>query len=70
MDAYAAGWAERSDTDVPVRFSDGEDESSLTDLADRMLAAFMASDQKLPAEGTIIAIEQPMTGALAQGKRK
>lgn len=64
MDAYNEGWQEH---DVQrVQFGKGDDSSTLDDLARRMLTAFQASELANPS-GTIIGIEEELTGELVPG---
>ena len=59
--AYELGWNERDD--APVRYGDGEDETSLRDMAGRMLDAFLEAI----SPGEIIAVEQPFSFELDNG---
>jgi putative RecB family exonuclease len=64
MAAYNDGWQEHETQHV--QFGKGDDRSTLDDLARRMLTAFQASDLAEPA-GTIIGIEEELTGELVPG---
>ena len=64
MTAYNDAWAEH-DGKV-VQFGKDDDRGTLDDLAGRMLAAFQESEIATPA-GTIIGIEEELTGELVPG---
>lgn len=49
--------------DVPVRFNKSESEATQIELADRMLAAFLASPLAQP-QGQILAVEEKLRGTL------
>lgn len=62
--AYSAGWLDREPHDV--QFNKTDDRQSLDNLARRMIAAFQASDLATPS-GTILGIEEELTGELIPG---
>ena len=62
--AYRLAWAEPSQDDVPVRFNKNQDQSTLDDLAGRMLASFLDSPLAYPP-GNVLAIEETLTTQLA-----
>ena len=62
LDAYQQSWRDRSKQEV--RFAKTETANSLHQLADRMLAAFLASDLT-KQEGRIIGVEEELRGALS-----
>jgi len=64
MAAYNEGWKEHDGQQV--QFGKGNDRATLDDLARRMLASFQASELAAPA-GTIIGIEEELTGELVSG---
>ena len=64
MAAYNDAWAEHDGK--AVQFGKDDDRGTLDDLAGRMLAAFQASDVANPP-GTIIGIEEELTGELVPG---
>jgi putative RecB family exonuclease len=68
LSAYHDGWRRQrrprdgkrdTDEDLPVRFNKGEDADTLHALADRMLAAFLASQLAEP-KGTIVGVEEEL----------
>jgi RecB family exonuclease len=61
---YHGEWQQR-DVD-PVRLGRGVDLASLTDLAQRLLTAFLVSDVARP-QGTILAIEEELRGGVIPG---
>ena len=64
MAAYNDGWQEHEAQ--RVKFGKGDDRTPLDDLARRMLTAFQASELADPP-GTIIGIEEELTGELLPG---
>lgn len=62
--AYHEGWQEHEAQAVQFGKADGR--ATLDDLAGRVLAAFQASDFAMPT-GTIIGIEEELTGVLVPG---
>ena len=64
MAAYDDGWLEHEAQHV--QFGKGDDRTTLDDLARRMLTAFQASELADPP-GTIIGIEEELTGELVPG---
>lgn len=64
MAAYNDAWAEH-DGKV-IQYGKDDDRSTLDDLAGRMLSAFQSSEVADPA-GTIIGIEEELTGELVPG---
>jgi hypothetical protein len=64
MATYNEGWEEHDAQ--RVQFGKGDDRTALGDLARRMLAAFQASELANPP-GTIIGIEEELTGELVSG---
>ena len=64
MAAYNVGWQEH-DTQH-IQFGNGDDRATLNDLARRVLTAFQASELENPP-GTIIGIEEELTGELVPG---
>jgi CRISPR/Cas system-associated exonuclease Cas4 (RecB family) len=62
--AYRLAWAEPSRYDVPIRFNKNQDESTLDDLAGRMLTSFLDSSLAHPP-GRVLAIEETITTILA-----
>ncbi len=64
MAAYSEGWLEHEAQ--YVQFGKGDDRAALDDLARRMLTAFQASELANPP-GTIIGIEEELTGELVPG---
>ncbi len=62
--AYKAAWHEHDEK--TVQFGKTDDRESLDDLARRMIAAFQASPLATPA-GTIVGIEEELTGELIPG---
>jgi putative RecB family exonuclease len=63
--AYRLAWAEPSRDDVPVRFNKNQDESTLDDLAGRMMTSFLDSPLANPP-GNVLAIEETLTTTLAE----
>jgi len=64
--AYQQSWRQSLATagpNVPVRYNKAEDEASLAALAQRMIAAFLASSLADP-KGTILGIEESFTTVL------
>ena len=59
LDVYQESWKARSEEYEEVRFGKGETVDSLSHLADRMLAAFLASPAAVP-EGTILGVEEEL----------
>ena len=64
MAAYNDAWAEHDGK--AIQYGKDDDRSTLDDLAGRMLGAFQASDVANPP-GTIIGIEEELTGELVPG---
>lgn len=64
MAAYNDGWQEHADKEI--QFGKADDRATLDDLAARALAAFQASEAAQPA-GTIVGIEEELTGELVPG---
>jgi CRISPR/Cas system-associated exonuclease Cas4 (RecB family) len=64
MVAYNGGWQEHEGQQV--QFGKGDDRNTLDDLARRMLTAFQTSELADPS-GTIIGIEEELTGELVAG---
>ena len=64
LDVYQQSWWDRSEHEV--RFGKTETADSLHELADRMLAAFLASDLT-KQEGRIIGVEEELRGELSPG---
>jgi hypothetical protein len=62
--AYNDGWHEHEGQQV--QFGKGDDRDTLDDLARRMLTTFQASELAAP-QGTIIGIEEELTGELVPG---
>jgi putative RecB family exonuclease len=62
LDVYQLSWRDRSEQQV--RFGKTETADSLHQLADRMLAAFLASDLT-KQEGQIIGVEEELCGKLS-----
>ena len=62
LDVYQQSWRDRSEQEV--RFGKTETSDSLHQLADRMLAAFRASDLT-KQEGRIIGVEEELRGELS-----
>jgi putative RecB family exonuclease len=63
MAAYLNAWRSpepRPAKPIPVRFNKGEDERSLSELADRILTSFLASPLAEP-KGIILGIEEEIT---------
>ncbi|UCF34754.1 MAG: PD-(D/E)XK nuclease family protein [Phycisphaerales bacterium] len=63
MEAYQQTWKEESSS--PVQFGKGESAESLTDLARRMLEAFLKSDTSRP-EGEIVGIEEEFRARIVE----
>ena len=58
--AYRQSWQHQlTDAGMPLRYNKGEDESTLDALAQRMIAAFLASTLANP-KGTILGIEEQL----------
>jgi putative RecB family exonuclease len=64
MVAYNDAWAEHDGKEI--QFSRDDDRGTLDDLAGRMLSAFQSSEIANP-HGTIIGIEEELTGELVPG---
>ena len=62
--AYNDGWLEHDGKEI--QFGKSDDRAALDDLAARALTAFQVSDAARP-EGTIIGIEEELTGELVSG---
>ncbi|MDF1845045.1 MAG: PD-(D/E)XK nuclease family protein [Rubripirellula sp.] len=62
LDVYQQSWWDRSEHEV--RFGKTETADSLHELADRMLAAFLASDLT-KQEGRIVGVEEELRGELS-----
>ena len=62
LDVYQQNWRDRSEQ--KVRLGKKETADSLHELADRMLASFLASDLTKP-EGRIIGVEEELRGELS-----
>ena len=62
--AYSDGWQEHDGKEV--QFGKGDDRATLDDLAGRVLTAFQDSDLAQPT-GTILCIEEELTGELVAG---
>ncbi|MCY2924958.1 MAG: PD-(D/E)XK nuclease family protein [Planctomycetota bacterium] len=59
--AYRLNWDDPKDAAVPVKFNKGQDAGTLSDLAGRMLGAFLDSPLAKPS-GRILAIEETVCG--------
>jgi CRISPR/Cas system-associated exonuclease Cas4 (RecB family) len=64
LTAYQSDWTQRSE--AQIQFNLGDDRASLDRLAERMLAAFLASSAAIP-EGRILAVEEPLRGSVIDG---
>ena len=66
LDVFQDSWQARSAEHEQIRFGKGEDHSSLSSLADRMLQAFRMSPSAATDE-TVIGIEEELRGELVPG---
>ncbi|MGE3407570.1 MAG: RecB family exonuclease [Pirellulales bacterium] len=64
MEAYRAEWEDRKT--AGVKFNKGDNETTLADLASRMIQAFQASDMAM-TDGTILGVEEEIVGELVPG---
>jgi putative RecB family exonuclease len=64
MAAYRQEWGERKE--AVIQFTKGDDQASLGQLAQRMLAAFAASSAATPG-GRIVAVEEQLRGPVIPG---
>ena len=65
LGAFWDGWRDRQE-EAEIRFSKGEDISTIGELAQRVLTAFLESDQSKP-DGRILAVEEQLRGQIING---
>jgi CRISPR/Cas system-associated exonuclease Cas4 (RecB family) len=66
LDVFQDAWRNRSEDCEDIRFGKGEDHTSLSALADRMLTAFRESSD-FTTDDTVIGIEEELRGELIPG---
>ena len=66
LDVFQDAWRDRSEDCEDIRFGKGEDHTSLSSLADRMLTAFRENPAST-SDDTVIGIEEELRGELIPG---
>ncbi len=67
LEVFWVEWKCRTEESPEVRFGKGEDTASIGQLAERLLAAFLASDVS-DSPGVVIGIEESLRETIVQGR--